>query len=120
VVLFCGFVVCLCGVDFFFEISDEFVLAVIAYLDHPFLFLFLPTDSFVFRGWILSEVYPVVAVLSGCCGSQASFSIVQAVMINVVDEEMAGRVYYFTMHFYIDTLFADANGSDGIEGILAL
>ena len=76
--------------DFFFEISDEFVLAVIAYLDHPFLFLFLPTDSFVFRGWILSEVYPVVAVLPGCCGSQVSFSIVQAVMINVVDEEMAG------------------------------
>ena len=40
-------------------------------------------------------------------------------MINMVDEEMVRGVYYFTVHFMIDTLFAGSNGSDGIKGILA-
>jgi hypothetical protein len=41
-------------------------------------------------------------------------------MINVVDEEMVGRVDYFTVHFHRNTLSADSIGSDGIEGIWAL
>ena len=40
-------------------------------------------------------------------------------MINVVDEEMFGRVDYFTVHFHRDTLSANLNGSDGIERIMA-
>ena len=54
------------------------------------------------------------------CGPQVGFSIVQAVMINVVDEEMAWRVDYFTVHPDKNILFTDVNGSDGIEGICAL
>jgi len=65
-------------------------------------------------------VYPVVAILRACCLSEIGFSIVQAVMINVVDEEIVGRVDYFTMHPDRNILFADAFVSVGIEGICAL
>ena len=41
-------------------------------------------------------------------------------MINVVDEEIIGRVDYFTMHPDRNILFADAFVSVGIEGICAL
>ena len=41
-------------------------------------------------------------------------------MINMVDYEMVGRVDYFTVHPILDILFADANGSGGIEGICTL
>ena len=65
-------------------------------------------------------MYPVVVILRACCQPEIGFSIVQAVMINVVDEEMVGRVDYFTMHPDRNILFADVNGSAGIEGITAL
>ena len=48
VVFFCGFVIRLCGLDFVFEISDEFALAVNVYLSTPFLFAFFPGYTFVF------------------------------------------------------------------------
>jgi len=62
----------------------------------------------------------VVVILRACCEAEIGFSIVQAVMINVVDEEMAGRVDYFTVHPDRNILFADVNGSAGVEGITAL
>ena len=48
VVLFCSLVIRLCGVDFIFEISDDYVLSFIAYNCSPFLCSFLPTDSYIF------------------------------------------------------------------------
>ncbi len=48
VVFFCGFIIRLCGFDFAVEGSDEFALAVIAYLDIPFLCSFLEAHSFIF------------------------------------------------------------------------
>ena len=65
-------------------------------------------------------MYPVVAILRACCEPEIGFSIVQAVMINVVDEETVGRVDYFTVHPDSNILFADVTGSSGIEGISAL
>ena len=62
-------------------------------------------------------MYPVVVILRACCEPEIGFSIVQAVMINVVDEEMAGRVYYLPVHPDRNILFADVNGSACIEGI---
>jgi len=47
-VFFCGFVVCFCGFDFVVEGADEFALAVIVYLDFPFLCSFLEAHSFIF------------------------------------------------------------------------
>ena len=37
-------------------------------------------------------------------------------MINVVDEEMVGQVDYLAVHPDRNTLFADVDGSAGIEG----
>jgi len=68
----------------------------------------------------LSKVYLVVVILRACYRPEIGFSIVQAVMINVVDEEIVGRVDYFTMHHDRNILFANVNGSAGIEGICAL
>jgi len=91
-VLFCCLVVCLCGLFFVFEIPDAYVLSFIAYNNSPFLAPFPPTDSRIFRGFILSKLFPVIGILGACCEPEVGFSIVQAVMINVVDEEMAGRL----------------------------
>ena len=44
-----GFIICAGGLDFIVEISDEFVFAVKAYLDIPFLLGFGPAYSSVFR-----------------------------------------------------------------------
>jgi len=48
VVFFCGFVVCLCGLDFVFEMSNMFSFTIYAYSCLPFLFTFIPGYTFVF------------------------------------------------------------------------
>jgi len=41
-------IICLCCFGFVVEKSDEFALAVIAYLDAPFIFMSIPAHSFIF------------------------------------------------------------------------
>ena len=64
-------------------------------------------------------MYPVVAVLHTSRRPEVGFSIVQAVMINVVDYEMVWQIDNLAVHFQRDILFADANPSAGIEGVSA-
>jgi len=120
VVLFCGLVVCLCGLDFVIEISETYVLLFMAYNGTPLLSVLPPTDSSIFRGFSLSELSPVAGVLRVCCQTEIGFSIVQAVMINVVDYEVARRVEYVTVHTERKILFADSFVPYGIEGICIL
>ena len=72
VVFFCGSVVCLCSVDFFFEISEKYELAVKVYPGEPFLFAFLPAYTFVFLKmnslfWLLTCCSCYVRVLPAGC-----------------------------------------------------
>jgi hypothetical protein len=85
VILSGGGVVGFCGVGFIVEEANGFAFTIIGYLNTPFLCSFLEAHPFVFRGWILSEVYPVVAVLPVCGRTEVRFAIVEAVMIDVID-----------------------------------
>ena len=63
-------------------------------------------------------MYPVVAVLPASRRPQVGFSIVQAVMINMVHNEMVWGVYYFAVHLNILALvFTQMNPSAGIESV---
>ncbi len=79
------FIIGLGGFDFVVERADSLAFAIMAYLNIPFLCSFLPAYSFIFRGWILSEVYPVIAVLPVGGRSQVRFAIVEAFMVDMID-----------------------------------
>lgn len=96
--LFGSFVVCLCGLHFVVEASEVPALAVAAYLDVPFLRFLVEAHAFVLRGWVLFEVYAVVAVLPVCCRSQVSFSIVEAIMVDVIDVQVIGQIENLAVH----------------------
>ena len=66
-------------------------------------------------------MYPVVTVLQTSCRPDIGFSIVQAVMINVVHYEMVRRLYYFAVHLNIlHLVFSQMNLSAGIKSVSAL
>jgi len=52
-------------------------------------------------------MYPVVAVLHACGGSQVRFAIIVAVMVDMIDEKMVGRVDNLSMHLNGDSLLAN-------------
>ncbi len=62
-----------------------FVLAVIAYLGIPFLCSFPEAYPFVFRGWVLCEVYAVVTVLPVRRQPQVRSSIIDAIVVDMID-----------------------------------
>ena len=58
---------------------------------------------------------PVVGVLHGCGGSQVRFAIIVAVMVDMIDEKMAGRVENIAVHLDMLPLFiTHMNPADGI------
>lgn len=59
-----------------------------------------------------------MVVLRASCRPDVGFSIVQAVMIDVVDYEMAGRLDYFTVHPDIDCLFRGSGTTNGIKSVI--
>ncbi len=66
-------------------------------------------------------MYPVVAVLAGCGGSQVGFAIIEAVMVDMIDEKMVGRVENLSVHLnMLPLVFSDMNPPDGIIGVLGL
>ncbi len=70
---------------------------------------------------MLSEVYPVVAVLPVCGGSQVRFAIIVAVMVDMIDEKMAGRIENLTVHLdMFPLLFTEIDAPTGIKGVFAL
>ena len=60
-------------------------------------------------------MYPVVGVLHGCRGSQVGFAIVQAVMVDMIDEKMVGRVDNLSVHLdMLPLVETHMNPADGI------
>ena len=118
---FCNLIVCLCGFGFVVEGADEFGLAVKAYLDLPFFSFFLEAHPLVFRGWILCEMYAVVGVLPVIGRPEVRIAIIEAVMVDVIDEKMIGRVENLAVHLDMFPLFiTDMNPADGIIRVFGL
>ena len=116
-----GFVICLSGLDFISEISGGFVMVVIAYLDLPFLLVFVPCYPLVFRGRIFSVgVWLVEVVLCKCCRAEICLSIIQAVMVYMVNDKVSWWIDNRAVHFYKKSLFPDLFSSTCIKGVSAL
>ncbi len=118
-VFLCGFVICFCGFDFIVEISDCFLYAVKAYLGLPLLSAFEPGNTLVFRRRILwLDVLSVEAVSRLCSRREVCFSIVEAVMVDMVNDERIGRIYYFAVHLNSAFFFAYGvpEATSGIKG----
>ena len=66
-------------------------------------------------------MYPVVAVLPVCCGSQVRFAIIEAVMVDMIDVKMVGRVENLAVHLNIlQLVFTETDSAAGIKGVFAL
>ena len=66
-------------------------------------------------------MYPVVAVLLGCCGSHVRFAIIEAVMVDMVDEEMVGRPENLSVHLdMLPLVKTNMNPADGIISVFGL
>jgi len=97
VVFFCGVVVFFCGVDLFFETAKIVTFSFVIYPCPPFFLPFVPIDPFVFRcsffSWFL-----ISCILLSCTDSEIIFSVVEAVVVDVVTDEIFGYFHYFTVH----------------------
>ena len=63
------------------------------------------------------DVCSIAAVLGVRCQAEVCFSIIQAVMVDMVYEKMLERVDYLAVHLNIKSLFPGPGGSGGIIGI---
>ena len=63
-------------------------------------------------------MYPVVAVLPACGGSQVCFAIIEAVMVDMIDEEMLRRPENLAVHLdMLPLVFGEVNPADSITGV---
>ena len=66
-------------------------------------------------------MYPVVAVLPVCCGSQVRFAIIVAGMVDMIDEKVVGRVDNLAVHLnMLPLVFTEMDAPAGIKGVFAL
>ena len=100
VVFFCGFIVCLSGVNFIAEITDHLSCVINANHGPPSFLLFVVPDTSVFRCGVDLGIACVLGVLCGRGGAEVGFAIVPAVMIDVVGDEAVRHVDDFAVHRY--------------------
>jgi len=93
-----GLVVGLRGVFFLLKTAEMYHLSVDSYLGHPFFDVLLPVNSFVFRIALPGEFSPVAVALRGRCRPEVCLSIVDAVMIYMVDEQAVIDFDDFPVH----------------------
>jgi len=66
-------------------------------------------------------MYPVVAVLPACGGSQVRFAIIVAVMVDMIDEKMVGRVENLAVHLdMLPLVSGDMNPADGVIRVFGM
>ena len=106
VVSLSGAVIGLGRTDFTNEAAEVYRLAVNANTHLPALIFAFPTDTLVFGTVSYIRIFcSVPAILRGSGWAQIGISIVQAVAVDVIHEQMVGDSAYLTMHEYL-TLFS--------------
>ena len=115
-VLFCGVVVCLCGFYLFFEAADVDWLAFGANSSGPLSSGLSEGDALI-PGCCSAEFSPVACILRTGGGSEISLSIIDAIVINMIDEHSVGNFNEVAMHSQnlFLTGFCDWCGPDCIE-----
>lgn len=115
-VFFGGFIVCLCGPDFVLEVAEVDGIAIGGYFGDELLFARIVAYAFVFRAGVFSFLR-IAVVLCAACGAQVCPAIVEAVMVNMVND-MAGRDFYYTaVHIDGGRYFSCGGVALGVKGI---
>ena len=66
-------------------------------------------------------MYAIVAVLHGCGGSEVRFAIIEAVMVDMIDEKVVRRVDNLSVHLdMLPLVETHMNPPDGIPGVFGL
>jgi hypothetical protein len=116
VVFFSGFVVGLCGLYFIFEITEGDCITIGGYFGDELLFAGIEAYAFVLGAGVFSFL-GVAVVLGTACGAKVCPAIVEAVMVDVVND-MAGRDFYYTaMHINGGPYFSCGGVAFGVKGV---
>lgn len=114
-----GFVVGFCGFDFVFEVSEGDGIAVGCDFGDELLFSGVEAYAFVFRAGVFS-FFRVAVVLGAGGRAEVCPAIVEAVMVDVVND-MAGRDFYDTaMHVNGGRVFSGGGIALGVKCIAVL
>ncbi len=97
-IFLCGLVVCFGRFCFVVEIAKEFHFSFGEYLCSPFFIAAAECDAFVFGAAVVFRLLPVPCVLLLRHESQVCRPIVQAVMIDMVEQLALSRMHNITMH----------------------
>jgi hypothetical protein len=111
-----GFVVGLCGLDFVFIISEGDGIAIGGYFCDELLFAGVEAYALVFGAGVF-PFFGVAVILGTACGAEVCPAIVEAVMVNMVND-MAGRDFYYTaVHVNGSRVFSCWGVALGVKGI---
>ncbi len=112
---FCSVIVSFCRLSFFSKRAEVFLPAVFFDVGDPFSASAVPGDSFVFRrgspgGTAVDIVLPDGAV------AKVGFAIVQAVVIDMVADQMRRRIGNQSVHEDSFGFVGNGNGPHGVDG----
>jgi len=119
VVFFCGFVVGFCGQDFVSEVTELDGIAIGGNFGNELLFAGIVAYTFVFRAGVFS-FFRVAVVLGAGRGAEVRLSIVEAVMIDVVNDTARGDFYYTAVHVNGGRVFSCRGVALGVKSVAVL
>ena len=117
--LFCGTVISLSSIYLVLKRTQAQSLAVDGDSGEPAIFFRHPAEAFEFRAGGAFEFSAVPDVLGAGRGAEVSFSVVKAIVVDVVAVTVRREIQYEVVHTHIFTgfLFAICKGADGIAGV---
>ena len=115
-VFFGSGIICLCGLDFIVEVPEGDGIAIGGYFGDELLFTGVEAYAFIFGAGVFSFL-GIAVILGAACGAKVRLSIVEAVMVDVVNDA-AGRNFYNTaVHINRCRVFSCGGVALGVEGI---
>ena len=118
-VFFCGFVVGFCGLDFVFEVSESDGFAIGCDFSNELLFARIEAYAFILRACIFSFLR-ISIVLGAACGAKVRLSIIEAVMVDVVNDAAGRNFYYTAVHVNGARVFSGGSVSLGVKCVAVL
>jgi len=119
VIFFCCFIICFCGFDFVFEVTEFDGIAVGCDFSDELLFAGVVAYAFILRAGIFS-FFRVAVVLGAGGRAEVCPTIVEAVMIDVVNDAAGGDFYYAAVHINGTRVFSGGGVALGIKCVAVL
>jgi hypothetical protein len=114
-----SFIICLCGLDFIVEVSEGDGITVGGDFSDELFFAGVVAYAFVFRAGVFS-FFRIAVVLGAGGRAEVCPAIVEAVMVDVVND-MAGRDFYYTaMHVNGSCVFSCWSVALGVKCVAVL